>query len=112
MENCISTARRILRFLDILKSNQDGLEFSRIVGKQIESLTTPIIDLRNTIAHMDKKIQNDAIQENDPIMLKITDTQDGIMRTGQLLEFSTLSTLLKQLHTLGRNMAQWCVEEN
>ena len=27
MENCISAVRRILRFLDILKGNQDGLEF-------------------------------------------------------------------------------------
>lgn len=107
MENCISTVRRILRFLDILKSNQDGLGFSRIVRKHIESLTTPIIDVRNIIEHMDEKIQNDIIQENEPVMLKITDTQDGIMIAGQSLKFSTLSTLIKKLHTLGQSMAVW-----
>jgi hypothetical protein len=112
MENCISTVRRILRFLDILKSNHDGLGFSRTVRRHIESLTTPIIDVRNIIEHMDKEIQNDSIQENEPIMLKITDRQDGIMIAGQSLKFSTLSTLIKQLYTLGQNMAPWRATDN
>lgn len=112
MENCVSTVRRILRFLDILKSNQDGLVFSRTVRRHIESLTTSIIDVRNIIEHMDKEIQNDTIQENESIMLKITDTQDGIMIAGQSLKFSTLSTLIKQLHTLGNLMAPWRVADN
>jgi hypothetical protein len=94
MENCISTVRRILRFLDILKSNQDGLGFTRTVRRHIESLTAPIIGVRNIIEHMDKEIQNDSIQENEPIMLKITNTQDGIMIAEQSLKFSTLSTLI------------------
>ena len=38
MENCISSVIRILRFLGILKGNQDGLTFSRTVRRQIESL--------------------------------------------------------------------------
>lgn len=107
MENCISSLRRILRFLDILKGNQDGLVFSRTIRKHIESLTTPIIDVRNTIEHMDERIQNDVIQENEPIMLKITDTQDGIMIAGQSLKFSTLTTLIKKLHALGQSMVAW-----
>ena len=107
MENCISTVRRILRFLDILKGNQDGLAFPRTVKKLIESLTTPIIEVRNIVEHMDEKIQNDVIQENEPIMLKITDSQDGIMIGGQSLKFSTLSTLIKKLHALGKSMAAW-----
>jgi len=107
MENCISSVRRILRFLDILKGNQDGLAFSRIVRKHIESLTTTIIDVRDTIEHMDERIQNDVIQENEPVMLKITYTQDGIMIAGHSLKFSTLSTLIKKLHELGQSMAAW-----
>jgi hypothetical protein len=107
MENCISSIRRILRFLDILKSNQDGLAFSRTTRNHIESLTTPIIDVRDTIEHMDERIQKDVIQENEPVMLKITDTQDGIMIAGQSLKFSTLGTLIKKLHALGQSMAAW-----
>jgi hypothetical protein len=107
MENCISSVRRILRFLDILKGNQDGLAFSRTTRNHIESLTTPIIDVRNTIEHMDERIQKDVIQENEPVMLKIMDTQDGIMIAGQSLKFSTLGTLIKKLHALGQSMAAW-----
>lgn len=107
MENCISTVRRILRFLDILKGNQGGLVFSRTVKNHIKSMKTDIIDVRDTVEHMDERIQHDVIQENEPVMLKITDSQDGIMIGGQSLKFSTLSTLIKQLHVLGQSMAAW-----
>lgn len=107
MENCISTVRRILRFLDILKGNQEGLSFPRTIRRQIESLTTPIVDVRNVVEHMEKEIQKDGIQENEPVMLKVADTQDGVIIGGQSLKFSTLSTLIKQLHGLGQNMAVW-----
>jgi hypothetical protein len=107
MENCISSVRRIVRFLEILKGNQDGLAFPRIVRKHIESLATSIIDVRNIIEHMDEKIQNDVIQENEPVMLKIMDTQDGIVIAGHSLRFSTMSTLIKMLYVLGQSMAGW-----
>ena len=107
MENCISTLRRILRFVDILKGNQEGLGFPRIIRKSIDSLATPIIDVRNTVEHIDDKIQKDIIQEKEPVMLKISDAQDGVMIAGQSLKFSTLSDLLKKLHTLGQSMAAW-----
>lgn len=111
MENCISSVRRILRFLIILKGNQDGLVFSRTIKNHIGSLTASIIDVRNTIEHMDERIQNDVIQENQPVMLKITDTQDGIMIAGQSLKFSTLSTLIRKLHALGQSMVAYRLNE-
>jgi len=107
MENCISTVRRLLRFLDILKGNQDGLLFSRTIRKQIESLTKPIVAVRDVVEHMDEKIQKDSVQEDEPIMLKMTKAQDGVVIGGQSLKFSTLSTLIKQLHRLGHKMAAW-----
>jgi hypothetical protein len=107
MENCISTVRRIIRVLDILKGNQDGLAFLRTIKRHIESMTRPIIDVRDTVEHIDERIHKDVIQENEPLMLMITDSQDGIMIGGQSLKFSTLSTLVKQLHALGQSMAAW-----
>jgi len=104
MENCISTVRRLLRFLDALKANKDGLSFPREIRKQIKSLTTPIVGVRNVVEHMEKEIQKDGIKENEPVMIKVVDTQDGVMIGGQSLKFSTLSTLIKQFHGLGKNM--------
>jgi hypothetical protein len=107
MENCILSIRRILRFLNVLQGNQDGLAFSRIIKKHIESLTSSIIDVRDTIEHMDERIRNDVIQENETVMLQIIDTQDGIIIAGQSLKFLTLSTLIKKLHALGYSMVAW-----
>ncbi|MFH1952336.1 MAG: hypothetical protein ABIL06_12050 [Pseudomonadota bacterium] len=107
MENCISTVRRILRFLDILKGNRDGLAFPRTVRKHIESLTTPIVEVRDTVEHMDERIHRDEIGQDEPVMLKVTDSQDGVMIGGQSLRFSTLSALIRQLHSLGESMAAW-----
>jgi len=107
MENCISTVRRILRFLDLLKGNQEGLLFSRTAMKQSESLTTPIVRVRGTVEHMDREIHKDGVQENEPVMLDVTDTQDGVVIGGQSLKFADLSTLIKQLHGLGQNMVAW-----
>jgi len=112
MENCISTVRRILRFLNILKGNQDGLAFPQTVRNHIKSMTKSIICVRDTVEHLDERIQHDVIQENEPVMLKITDSQDGIMIGGQSLKFSTLSTLIKQLHALGQSMAAWRSADN
>ena len=61
-------------------------------------MTTPIVEVRNAVEHMDEKIQEDSVQENEPVMLKMTDTQDGVVIRGQSLKFSTLSTLIKRLH--------------
>lgn len=107
MENCISTLRRILRFLDILRGNRDGLTFPRTLRRQIESLVTPIVEVRNTVEHMDKRIRNDEIGPDEPVMLKVTDSQDGVMIGCQSLRFSDLSALIRQLHSLGESMASW-----
>jgi len=109
MENCISSVRRILRFLNILKGNRDGLTFSRIIKNHIESLTSTssIVEMRNTLEHMDERIRDDVIQEDEPIMLKISGTQDAIVIGSHSLKFSDLSTLIKKLHEIGQGMAGW-----
>lgn len=107
MENCICTVRRILRLLNHLKGNQDGLEFPRIVRRQIDSLADDIVDMRNVVEHMDAEIQQDKIAENESIMVQLLDSQDGVKVAGESLKFSSLSTLLRRLHELSKDMAEW-----
>lgn len=107
MENCISTVRRILRLLNILKGIEIGASFPRVVRKQIDSLTIQLIDSRNLIEHIEKEIQNDAIGEEEPIMLKLAASQEGVVIGSQYLRFSALSTLIKRLHELGQAMVAW-----
>jgi hypothetical protein len=114
MENCISTLNRILRLFNHLKGNQDNLTFSQETRKRIEYLTksTSIVRVRNTLEHIDERIRNDIIQENETLMLTIADSQDGIMIGSESLKFSDISILIRKLHSLGQQMAQWRVSDS
>ncbi|ADE14433.1 hypothetical protein Nhal_1279 [Nitrosococcus halophilus Nc 4] len=112
MENCICTVRRILRLLNHLKGNQDGLEFPRIVRRQIDSLADDVVDMRNVVEHMDDEIQKDNIEENESVMIQLLDSQDGVKVAGESLKFSRLGTLLRRLHELSKNMAEWSAESS
>lgn len=107
MENCICTVRRILRFFDWLKGNQEGLQLERLARRQVEKLDSSLVAVRNTVEHMDERIRCGFIQRNEPVMLAITNTQDGVAIGGQSLRFCDLSTLTKRLHELGQHMAAW-----
>ena len=112
MENCIGTLRRILRILDKLKGNREGLSFPRTIRRQIESLSTPLVELRNTIEHVEEAIQKDEIQENEPVMIKITGAQDGVSVGNNAITFFEISTLIKRLHGFGQDLARWRVGDN
>ncbi len=107
MENCISTVCRMLRLLNILKGIEIGASFPRVVRKHIDSLTIQVVDIRNLIEHIEKEIQNDAIGEEEPIMLKLAESQEGVVIGSQYLRFSALSILIKRLHELGQAMVAW-----
>ncbi len=112
MENCIGTLRRILRLLDKLKGNRDGLVFPRTIRRKIESLSTPLVELRNTIEHVEKAIQKDEIQESESVMIKISETQDGVSVGNNAITFFEISTLIKRLHGFGQDLARWRIGAN
>ena len=107
MENCIGTMRRILRLLETLKKNRQGLIFPQIIRRQIESLSTPLVGLRNTIEHIEGEIQKDNIKEDGPVMIKISSEQDGVSVGNHSMSFFEMSTLIKRLHGLGQDLAKW-----
>ena len=107
MENCIFTVRRILRILEVIKGNKAGLSVPRTMRRHIESLMDPVVGARNIIEHLDDKIRENTIRENQSVMIKITSDQDGIMIGDSNLQFSTLSVLIKQMHGLGQDMLAW-----
>lgn len=107
MENLIGTLRRILRLFEKLKGNMQGLAFPRTIRRQIESLSTPLVDLRNTIEHVDDAIQKDEIKEEEPVMVKIMADQGGVVVGSNKISFFEISTLIKKLHALGQDLVGW-----
>ena len=107
MENCILTVRRLLRFIDVLKGNRKGLPIPREIRRQIESLTRDLVGIRDVVEHMEERIQKDLVKNGEPVVLALADTQDGVSIGSQSLRFSALSTLIRQLHSLGQTMITW-----
>lgn len=107
MENCIGTLRRILRLLEKLKGNRQGLVFPRLIRRHIESLSTPLVGLRNTIEHIEEAIQKDEIKEGEPVMIKISSEQDGVSIGNNSISFFEISTLIRSLHGIGQDLAKW-----
>ena len=56
MENCLGTIRRILRFLVNLNRDRNAPEIPQTLKRQIRSLTKSLVDVRNTLEHMDDDI--------------------------------------------------------
>lgn len=112
MENLIGTLRRILRLFEKLEGNTQGLAFPRAIRRQIESLSTPLVELRNTIEHVEEAIQKDEIKEDEPVMIKITKDQGGVEVGSNTISFFEISILIKKLHGLGQDLVSWRVSDS
>lgn len=66
-ENCINSAKRALRALGRLGTQQDGPEIDRTIRKLAQSKAKTITDLRDAIEHMDAVITSEAGVEDRAI---------------------------------------------
>jgi hypothetical protein len=101
-ENSITSAKRALRALGRLGTQQDGPVIDRTIRKLAQSQDATITNFRNSIEHMDEIIASDSgVPEGLPHLLTID-------KTGENLEIGTyqfpifkLHGLLHTLHTTG-----------
>lgn len=107
MENCISSIRRSLRYLDYLIGNSDGLLVDRTIRRSIDAYKTDLIDIRNSIEHLDNDIHKGEILNKKTVMIKISTDEKGIILGDISLSFSSLSAILKNLNELSMSFAQY-----
>jgi len=102
LENCINAIRRLFKLLDSVKSKRGGLSIDRNLRKRIESHKTEIIDIRVAIEHIDEKIREGV--GTKPVMIALTDDDEGIQITKYNLKFEDLARLIGYFHKLA---LQW-----
>ncbi len=107
MENCIHTIRRMLRIIERVKSTVDNPGIPRTMRKLIDSFSTQVVHVRDTIEHIDEKIQKDEIGDNEPVMLKLGGDSDQIEIGNYVLKLHTLVSLIKNLHNFAKEMFFW-----
>ena len=107
MENCIHTLRRMLRFAQRIKADVASPAIPRIFRKRIEAFSADVVEIRNTIEHMDDEIQDDTFENGKPILLSLAGDSDRIVIGSNSLSFETLVSLIRSLHDFCTFLIHW-----
>lgn len=106
-ENCINSAKRALRALGRLGTQQDGPVIDRAIRKLAQSQATAITNLRDAIEHMDADIVTGAgIPEGDPHLLTVSKEGDQLEIGGYRISIIALQSVIKALYSAGFAMIQ------
>ena len=106
MEYCINTTRRLFRVLESAKREPNGkLRIDRSLRRRIETHLDTVRDVRDFVEHIDEKIQHG--ETAGPVMLKLSDDDEGIEIVEYSLKFVDLARLLERFHELS---IQWLAD--
>jgi hypothetical protein len=105
-ENCINALRRALHLLSAMKSEQFSPAIPKIPRKLIEALGDKIKDIRDTIEHLDEKIQKDEHVQGEPVMLVVTDDERSMSICNQNLKFCELELIIRKLYNIGKYLIE------
>lgn len=106
-ENCINSAKRALRALGRLGTQEDGPPIDRTIRKLAQSQATTITDLRDSIEHMDEKIlSGSGIPEGAPHLLTIDKQGDNLEIGTHRIPIAGLQGVVRALHSAGLAIIQ------
>jgi len=101
MENCINAISRLFKLLQSIKSEKNGAPaLPRRLRKLVETKNIDITKARDAVEHIDEFIQKDKIASDEPIMLAVTENDDGVMIANYEIKFEELAMVLKKMHEI------------
>ncbi len=98
-ENCINAPSRLLRQLDVIKSDSCNWLISRRECKSIKAYSRSIPNIRNAAEHMECDIREDKITDK-PVMLSIGGMGDKAVLGEYEIKFTEVATALRGLHQI------------
>jgi hypothetical protein len=104
IENCINAVSRLYKFLERIKSEKLSPEIPREIRRLVETQAQSITDIRNTVEHMDDKIQKGEIASDKLLMLSLNDESDGVAILDFEMKFSDLGIVLKKMHEIALSL--------
>jgi hypothetical protein len=105
-ENCINAIRRLFYLLDALKGEGRSPMIPKNSRNFVESNRKLIREIRNTVEHLDKRIQKDELHKGKPIMLSLSDDEKGMIIHNSLLKFSDLEHVIRNFYTIGKHLVK------
>ena len=86
--------------VEMLKSERTPI-LPKNIRRSIENLSKEIVDVRDVIEHMDERVQQDKIADDQPVMLAIPEQLDTVTIGEESLSLIRLSQTLRKLHQVG-----------
>lgn len=106
LEFCITNTRRALRFLDIVTRSR-GPVIDRTMRRSIEAYARAIPEIRNTIEHIDEKIESGELPPGQSMALIISDDGESLEIGSCSIRLDHLATLLRRLHSIALELADY-----
>jgi len=101
-ENCVNAIRRLLHLLESIKKERMSPPIPKIPRKLIEAHGNMIGNIRNTIEHLDEKIQNDECSKGEPVMLFLAEDEKSMVICKQNLRFCDLESVIRNFYDIGK----------
>jgi hypothetical protein len=89
-----------------LKSEKTDILVPRQTRRLIEGIGRDVANLRHVIEHIDEKIHNDEIEDDEPVMLSLSRERDKVSVAGNHLELYQLALALRRLHGIGVSLIE------
>jgi len=98
MENCINACRRLLALLDRVKSDTSIPDNAPVKIAVEHALSKDVFDFRNTIEHMEERIESGQIRDGEPVVLMLSADSKAIEVGRHRMSLESLASLLVALH--------------
>ena len=102
IENCINAVRRLYGLLERIKSEKESPEFPRELRRLVETQSKSILDVRDTVEHVDERIQKGEIAPGKPIMLAVSKTEDSVVVADCEIKFKELALILEKMNEIAQ----------
>jgi len=105
-ENCVNAIRRLLHLLGSIKNERMSPSIPKIPRKLIEAHRNIIKNIRDTIKHLNEKIQNDEHSKGEPVMLSLAEDEKSMVICKQNLRFCDLESVIRNFYDIGKYLIE------
>lgn len=105
IETSINSTARILKLLDRLKTEQTSPGIPKILRKVTDSLKREVVNVRDTVEHIDELIQREATGPG-PVMILLSDDGDTVEIGSCKIRVDQYASLLRNLHLTCRHLLE------
>ncbi len=100
IETCVNAVQRLFKLLMRIRKDKNSPTIPKHLQRIVETKEKTIKDIRHTIEHIDERIRKDEIGRNKPIMLTVSENEDGVVVSNYEIKFIELVMILEKMREI------------